>query len=118
MALVNSIAKIKKTHQAWKLKATGVDAHVKDTATGAIFAGEADRIAMQVVAESGNHTEHGVVLQGSIDGTNFVNTTTTVDGCTGAVLTTPTYPYYRAAICTIQASASVVSILLFAHPIS
>jgi hypothetical protein len=92
---------------------TGVDMNSTSSVTPSVYTGDAEAIAIQAVNESGTTTTCVATLQGSVDGTTWVATATTVTGATGATLTAPVYPFHRLKVTTAQATG-VATLGLFA----
>lgn len=107
-------ASFRKSDKNQRLIETAVNANSTSSVTPSVFTGDASSVALQVVGETGTHATHVVKLQGSVDGTTFVDTATTITGEGGALLTTPVYPWHRAKVTTAEGGTSTVTIGIFA----
>lgn len=95
-------------------KEAALDANNNTTSvTGKVDTVGVASVTLQVVAVSGAHSTHVVKLQGSVDGTTFIDTASTVTGAGAVTLSGPVYPYHRAKVTTAEGAASVVDVYIF-----
>lgn len=105
---------VRKKNAGEVAKDAALDANSTSSVGGKVYTGGASSVTLQVVAVSGTHGTHVIKLQGSVDGTTFVDTSTTLTGAGSAILTSPAYPYHRAKVTTAEGATSTVDVYVFA----
>lgn len=111
--MATAYTSVRKKNAGVIAKEAALDVNSTSSVTGKVDTVGVSSVTLQVVGVTGSHATHVVKLQGSVDGTTFVDTASTVTGAGAVTLSGPVYPYHRAKVTTAEGSAATADVYIF-----